>query len=78
MNALSVMLPPEDRALLHKLATSAQRTDEEIASVALREYLRFEAAQIDRIRSGIEAANKGNFASDEEVAAFFTAHENAQ
>jgi predicted transcriptional regulator len=65
MSTLSIELPPEERALLHKLATSAQRTDEEIASVALRGYLRFEAEQIERIRSGIDAADKGNFASHE-------------
>ncbi|MDP2809069.1 MAG: CopG family transcriptional regulator [Rhodocyclaceae bacterium] len=78
MNALNVMLLPEDRVLLHRLAESSQRSDEEIAAAALREYLRFESEQIDKIRSGIEAADKGDFASDDEVAAFFAAQEEAR
>lgn len=74
MSVLNVVLPPEDRALLHRLAESAQRSDEEIAAVALREYLRFEAEQIRKIREGIQAADKGDFASDDEVTAFFAEH----
>ena len=78
MNALNIVLATEDRALLHRLAESAQRTDEEIAAVALREYLRFEADQIRKIQDGIQAANNGDFASDSDVAAFFAEHGESQ
>lgn len=74
MSALNVVLPPEDRALLHRLAESAQRSDEEVAAVALREYLRFEAEQMRMIQDGIQAADNGDFASDDEVATFFAEH----
>ena len=74
MSALNVVLAPEDRALLHRLAESAQRRDEEIAAVALREYLRFETDQIRKIQDGIQAADNGDYASDGDVAAFFAEH----
>ena len=74
MIALNVVLPPEDRALLHRLAESAQRSDEELAAVALREYLRFEAEQIGKIQEGIKAADNGDFASDDETDTFFAEH----
>ena len=71
MSHLTLSISPEEQALLHRLAETNQSSDAELAAAALREYLRFEAAQIRKIQRGLAAADNGDFASDEEVDAFF-------
>lgn len=71
MSHLTLSLGTEEQALLHRLAETHQSSDAELAAVALREYLKFEAAQIRKIRHGLAAADDGDFASDDEVEAFF-------
>lgn len=71
MDTLTLPISPEEKALLHRLAETSHSSDEEIAAAALREYLRFEAAQITKINAGVEAADRAEFAGDEEVEAFF-------
>jgi len=71
MNHLTVSISPEEQALLHRLAETNQSSDAEMAAVALREYLKFEAAQIRKIQRGLAAAETSDFATDQEVDAFF-------
>ncbi|MEP6657909.1 MAG: CopG family transcriptional regulator [Betaproteobacteria bacterium] len=71
MATVTVTLSPEEKALLDQLAGARQRGEEELAGEALREYLRFEAEQIRKIEEGIAAANRGDFAAEVEIEAFF-------
>lgn len=71
MDTLTLPISPEEKALLHRLAETNHSSDEEVATAALREYLRFEAEQLRKIKAGVEAAERGDLASDEEVEAFF-------
>jgi len=71
MGSISIPLSSEDEATLHRLAEVRHASDAEIAAAGLREYLHFEAEQIAKIQAGIGAADRGEFASDEEVNAFF-------
>ncbi|TAJ95065.1 MAG: CopG family transcriptional regulator [Gammaproteobacteria bacterium] len=71
MSHLTLSISPEEQALLHRLAETNQSSDAELAAIALREYLKFEAAQIRKIQRGLAAANAGDFAGDAEVEAFF-------
>jgi RHH-type rel operon transcriptional repressor/antitoxin RelB len=73
---VSVSLSPEEKALLDQIAAAQSRSQEELASEALREYLKFEVEQIRKIREGIAAADRGDFATDEEVEAFFARYAN--
>lgn len=72
MGSISVPLSSEDEATLHHLAAVRHASDTEIAAAGLREYLHFEAEQIAKIQAGIAAADRGEFAGDAEVNAFFT------
>lgn len=71
METLTLPIGVEEKSLLHLLAQTRHRSDEESAVAALRDYLRFEAEQIRRVREGVDAAERGDFADEEEVAAFF-------
>ena len=71
MGAISIPLSSEDEFVLHRIAEARHASDAEIAAAGLREYLHFEAAQITKIQAGIAAADRGEFASDQEVDAFF-------
>jgi predicted transcriptional regulator len=64
--------------LLDRIAGHQSRSEEELATEALREYLRFEAEQIPKVTEGISAADRSDFATDEEVAAFFARYDEAQ
>lgn len=71
MSHLTLSISQEEQALLHRLAVTNKSSDAELAANALREYLKYEAAQIWKIQRGLAAANAGDFASDDEVEAFF-------
>lgn len=71
MGAISIPLSSEEEAVLHRIATVRQSSDADIAAAGLREYLHFESEQIAKIQAGVAAADRGEFASDEEVNAFF-------
>jgi predicted transcriptional regulator len=71
MASVTVILSPEEKSLLDRIAGARHRAEEDLAGEALREYLRFEVEQMRRIQEGIVAADSGDFASDDEVEAFF-------
>jgi predicted transcriptional regulator len=78
MASITVTLSVEEQALLDQLSQDRHRGKSEIATDALRGYLRFEAEQIRKIKEGIAAADSGDFATDEEVEAFFADHADPQ
>ena len=78
MATVTISLSPEEKALLDQVAGAQRRSEEELASEALRAYLKFEAEQMGKIREGVAAADRGDFASDEEVEAFFSQYADPQ
>jgi len=63
---------PEDLALrLGELAKATGRTKSFLALRALRDFVEREAWQVAEIQQGIEEADQGLFASEEEVQAVY-------
>ena len=74
MAGSSVEVRPELKAQLESLATQTRRDEFELANEALATYLAREKANLARIREGLEQAKRGEFATDEEIRAFFAKH----
>lgn len=64
---ISVRIPVQMRERLEQLAEATGRTKSYLAAEALQAYIEREAWQIAAIQRGVEAADQGEFASDEEV-----------
>lgn len=69
--SMTVQLPAELAARLDQLVKSARRNKTSITVTALRDYLDAEALQIHDIEQGVAEADRGEFASEGEVHAFF-------
>jgi RHH-type rel operon transcriptional repressor/antitoxin RelB len=68
---MTVRLPADLAGALDKLAKLTGRSKSNIAVAALQSYVESEASQIRDIEEGIAEADRGEFASVEEVNAFF-------
>ena len=68
---VSVRLDPEKREALDCLARSMDRDRSYLINEAVDAYLQTHAWQIEEIRAGLEEADRGHFASDEEVVQAF-------
>ncbi len=66
---LGMRVPTELKEQLHVLAQVTGRSLSFLALEALREYVERESWQVAAIREGIEEADAGEFATDEEVEA---------
>ncbi|NHZ66625.1 CopG family ribbon-helix-helix protein [Massilia genomosp. 1] len=71
---LNVRLPVDLAAQLAALTKATGRTKSALTVAAIREYVEAEAWQIQDTLEGIAEADRGEFATDEEVAAFFAKH----
>ncbi len=69
--AMTVRLPADLAGQIEKLTKATGRNKSNIAVAALREYVEAEAWQIQDIEQGIEEADRGEFASTDEVNTFF-------
>ena len=56
---------------LEKLAQATHRTKSFLASEAIKNYISMNEWQINEIKEGLKEADRGDFASDEEVKAVF-------
>ena len=65
---VTLRLDPKVKKKLDKLAKAMNRTRSFLAAEAIREYVSLNEWQIAEIRRGIEEADRGEFASEEEVA----------
>jgi predicted transcriptional regulator len=74
---LEIALDDEHARLLDEIAASRGVTPEAIVVEALSDYLAFQARQRAKIRDGIAAADRGEFASDEEVEQLFARYRTA-
>lgn len=68
---MTVRLPADLADQLEKLIQATGQTRSAITVAALREYVEAEAKQIQDIEQAIAEADRGEFASDSEVSAFF-------
>jgi predicted transcriptional regulator len=66
--ALTVRLDEETRSALDRLAERTRRSRSWLVSRAVEEYVSLNEWQIARIEDGIAAADRGDFASEEEMA----------
>ena len=66
----SVTFELDDETLqtLDRLAERTERSRDDLISQAVQNYLALQGWQIDKIRAGIAAAERGDFADEEEIA----------
>lgn len=69
MNAITIRLDADLTARLDRIAEMLDRPLADIAADAVAEYVAAEEAEIAKIKEGLEQARRGEFATDEEVAA---------
>jgi predicted transcriptional regulator len=65
--AFTIRLDDEMLAKLDALAADTDRSRSWIAARAIEDYIALNAWQIARIREGVAEADRGEFASDEDV-----------
>lgn len=71
-SGLSIEPGLEER--LERLADVIHRDRSDLANEAIRLLLEHETLMLDKIRTGLAQAERGEFASDAEMEAFFAAH----
>lgn len=64
---MTVRLDDDVKARLEQLAESTQRSKSFLAAEAIRRYVETNEWQVQAIRAGIEQADRGDFATDQEV-----------
>ncbi|MBX9911727.1 MAG: CopG family ribbon-helix-helix protein [Beijerinckiaceae bacterium] len=69
--AFTIRLDDEMLARLDALAADTDRSRSWIAARAIEDYVALNAWQIARIKGGIAEADRGEFATDEDVQAVF-------
>jgi predicted transcriptional regulator len=67
---LTLRLDQSDRNRLEKLAKATNRSRSYLAAEAIREYLALNEWQVSEIKKAIEEADRGEFASENEVKRF--------
>jgi len=68
---VTARLDPETKEKLDLLAKSTARSKSFLISEAVRAYVKEQAWQIDAIKEGVEQADAGNFASNDEIRSTF-------
>jgi len=68
---VTARLDPETKKKLDLLAKSTARSKSFLISEAVRTYVQEQAWQINAIKEGVEQANAGNFASNDEIRSTF-------
>lgn len=71
----NVRLPTELKARLENYAQLVGRPQANVASDALADYLDWRTPQIEALKQAVAAADRGEFASADEVERFFKAYE---
>ncbi len=69
-----VVVAPEVLDRFHELAEATNRTEEEIINEALTGYLAADRRYAEILAARVAAADRGEFASEAEVARFFAEH----
>jgi predicted transcriptional regulator len=66
--AFTLRLDDETLKALDRLAEKTDRSRNWLAARAIEDYIALSAWQIEKIEAGIDAADRGDFADEEEVA----------
>jgi predicted transcriptional regulator len=69
-----IVVAPEVLDRFHELAEATHRSEAEIINEALTGYLTADRRYVETLAARIAAADRGEFASEEEVARFFAEH----
>jgi len=69
MNAMTVKFPEEVAEKLEQLAEERDSSTAALVVAAVREFLAREEAELDAIRASLAAADRGEFATDEDIKA---------
>jgi predicted transcriptional regulator len=69
-----IVVAPEVLDRFHELAEATHRSETEIINEALIGYLTADRRYVETLAERIAAADRGEFASEEEVARFFAEH----
>ena len=67
----SLIIEQEMQRQFHQLAKETHRTESEIIHEALAGYLAADQHYVEVLKQRVAAADRGEFASEEEVKAFF-------
>lgn len=70
-STLTMRLPADIKERLERLAEATDRSKSRLAADAIRRYLDLEEWQVSGTQAGVREADRGEFASDEEVDAVF-------
>lgn len=71
MNETTVHLPEKTAARLDRLANKLSKPADSVAADAIEDFLAREQWQLAEIEAGLAEADRGEFASDDEVNAVF-------
>ena len=71
----TVRLDPEKRKQLDAIAQQQDRSRNYVVNQAIEAYLDTHAWQVEHIRAGLAAAERGEFATDEEMEAIFNRYQ---
>ncbi|NHR04654.1 ribbon-helix-helix protein, CopG family [Chromobacterium haemolyticum] len=74
MSVMSVRVADDVAQQLEALAHATGRSKSFLVAQAIGDYLEREAWQVQAIEAGLKEADAGNFASSDEVSAFFAKH----
>ena len=69
---MTVRLDAELKQRLERLATATHRSKSFLAAEALRDFIELNEWQIEEIKAAISEADRGDFATDEEVKKTFS------
>jgi predicted transcriptional regulator len=69
--AFTINIDEPTLTALDNLAVRLERSRDALIREALEDYLEFQAWQVRKIEAGLAAADRGEFATDDEVAAVF-------
>jgi len=72
MNQIVVSAEVLDR--FHELAEATHRSETEIINEALTGYLKADRRYVEILAARMDAADRGEFASEDEAAIFFSGH----
>ncbi len=72
---LTIRVSPDTKDQLDKLAQATKRSKSFLAAEAIDRYLEVEAWQVEEIRTALQEADAGDFASNEDLAAVMKKHE---
>lgn len=69
-----IVVAPDVLDRFQELAEATHRSEAEIINEALTSYLAADSRYVETLAARVAAADKGEFASEEEVARFFAEH----